>query len=631
MDLPTKSPMPARRRKLWLFLVIAAVLLLGGEGLYTLAAARYLRSADLVGRLNRKPERFRIGWREARSPWPGWLVVHDLELAGRTRRVRWSLHADVVEGALHLPSLLNRRALFRGVEASGVAVRIARILPSGAPPLEGQPEIVPAFSATPEEFETMLAAPRNSRWTIELQSVAMRRIRELWVERWRATGAMAARGGLKLRLGRDAQVFPTRLDLLDAEISVVGLPAASGVRGNLEAATDPFSPRRERGWAAMRHVSGSLQLDGRLRSLRFLVGLMPKVPWLSLEGGEGDLRSHVRFVRGRLEPGGDAQIRAHAAKVEFLDYQARGEALLTWRAERGGMTGQAELSRCEIRRHGASVPYATAPRLTLAFASPDLDLDGRLTEVSARADLPVAEVPDLRYYNSYLPAGAGVKLTGGRGRLATHVEIAPTGRARGRISLTTQDVAATARRLALAGRCRVAVAIASEDVRSGRFALDGTEVRCDEVTVQRTEGGKPPSSTNWWAKGTLREGFVAPGTERFLAFSGAAEARDALPLFALFGDRPGARIAAHFFRDKAVAATGRVELSSASWRAVGQGQAGPRLTAEARLTGKEGRIEGALLARIGRRRLGIELMGGGRKIHWRRAEAWFASGVGANP
>src|SRR6185436_6136507 len=116
---------------------------------------------------------------------PGWLVVHDLDLAGRTRRSRWSLHADEVHGALSLPSLVRRHLDLRGLVASGVAIRVARILPSSAAPIEGQPDIVPAFPQTPEEFEAALkVVPKRPRWTIELSSVSLERIRELWLERW---------------------------------------------------------------------------------------------------------------------------------------------------------------------------------------------------------------------------------------------------------------------------------------------------------------------------------------------------------------------------------------------------------------------------------------------------------------
>src|SRR6185295_3627335 len=124
---------------------------------------------------------------------------------------------------------------------------------------------------------------------------------------------------------------------------------------------------------------------------------------------------------------------------------------------------------------------------------------------------------------------------------------------------------------------------------------------------------------------------VAPGAEHYLSLGGKVQARDAMPIFALFGDRPGAKIAAHFFRGKGVAANGRVDLSSAAWTATGIGYAGPKLTADARLSGRKGQIDGTLLAGIGRRMIGIELAGRERKIHWRRAEEWFAEAERPSP
>src|SRR6185295_14138054 len=91
---PGRFPSRGRRRFRKGLIVMGAILgLLGANLLYVRAAARWLRSPELAALLNRRPERFRMSWREARSPFPGWLVVHDLHLAGRTRRTRWSLHA----------------------------------------------------------------------------------------------------------------------------------------------------------------------------------------------------------------------------------------------------------------------------------------------------------------------------------------------------------------------------------------------------------------------------------------------------------------------------------------------------------------------------------------------------------
>lgn len=606
--------------------------LIGANLLYVRAAERWLASPDLSALLNRRPERFRISWRAATSPYPGRLVVRDLHLAGRTQRARWSLHADEVEGALSLPSLVRRHLVFRGVIASGVAFRIARIPPPGALPIAGQPDIVPEFRQTPEEFEaTKRANSRRPRWTIELSSVSLERVREVWLERWRIDGSMKAQGGLRLRLGREAQVFSTRLDLLDAGLSVVGRPAGAHLRGSVSAFTTPYAPRRERGWAAVKHVSGDLRLTGQLRSLEFLLGLMPKVPWLSIAGGEGSFRARLALAQGKLRSGSSAEINARAASVEFLDYQAQGQAVLSWQVGRDRMSGQADLARCEIRRRGAGAPYARAPKLRLAFSSSDLVLDGRLADLSGIADLPRAEVPDLRHYNAYLPEGSGLALTGGRGVLSSRLTLDPSGRTRGRILLSATDVAATGRGLRLRGRCRFAAALASDNLASRRFDLDGSTVRCEGVEVRVGLGeGRSPSSADWWAEGRIADGFVVPGARDYLSLSGELRARDALPVFALFGDRPSSKVAALFFRGKEVAVTGRINLSNAAWAAEGNGRAGPRLIADARLSGRGGRIDGALLAGIGRRRIGIELAGRDRTVHWRGAEAWFA-GEPSNP
>ena len=607
-------------------LVLGGILALVAVGaLYSWGAGRWLASERFASLLNRRPDRFQISWQTAESPLPGRLVVHGLHLAGRTQRSRWSLHADRVRGDLSVLSLFKRHLLFRGVVASGVSVRVARIPRPGEAPVLGQPGIVPEFPQSPEEFDAASRdARRRPRWTIELPSISIERVYELWLERWRFDGPMTARGGLRLRLGREAQVFSSRLDLADAGLSVAGRPAATHLRGTVSAFTSPYAPRRERGWAAVRHVTGDLRLTGRLRSLEFLVGLVPKVPWLSIEGGDGSFSSRLRLQQGRLAPESRAEIRTRAATVDFLDYQARGRAVLSWQVGGDRMSGKADLFECEIRRRGAQGAYARAPRLTLSFASRDLQMDGRLSDLSGAADLPQAEVPDLRYYNAYLPTGSGLAITGGRGVLSSRLTLEPSGRTHGRVVLAAEDVAATGRGLAVRGKCRLDAALASANLRSRRFDLDGSTARCDGVEFRTGPTGEKAASSDWWAEGRIGDGFVVPGARDYLSLEGSLAARDALPVFALFGDGPGARIASLFFRGKEVAVTGKIDLSSASWRAAGGGRAGARLSADARLTGAGGRIDGALLAGIGRRRIGLELSGSDRKIHWRGAEAWFA-------
>ncbi len=622
----TWSP-PRRRFRKVLIAMCGIFGLASANFLYVRAAASWLRSPELARRLNHRPERFRISWREAKSPFPGWLVVRDLELAGRTRRARWSLHADEAHGFLSLPSLLRRRVVVDDLVGAGVVIRVARMLPPGAPPIAGQPPIVPDFPQSAAEFEASLDAPSDRpRWTIELPDVTLERVRELWLERWRFAGAMKAHGGLRLRLRRDAEVFASRLDLLHANLTVVGRPAGV-LRGSVKALASPYSPREERGWAAVRHVSGEGRLRGELSSLNFLVGLMPNVPWFSVEGGVGSFTARLLLARGKLGPGSTAKIEARSANVSFLDYQAKGRALLSWQVGRQGAVGRVDLSDCEIRRRGAAAPFARAPKLHVGVTSRDLELDGRLTDIAGEADLPRAEVPDLRTYNAYLPAGSGVEITGGTGVFSTRLKIAPSGRASGAMDLTAKNVAATGRGLTLRGGCRISLALASRDVRSRRFDLDGSRMRCDDVEVRDgRQGTGDPSSTGWWVEGRVLDGVAAAGAENYLSLAGKIQARDALPIFALFGDRPAAKIAALFFREKSIAATGRVDLASASWRAQGEGKAGARLTAAARLSGRRGQIDGALLAGIGKRRIGIELDGAERTIHWRHAADWFAAG-----
>ncbi|HXU47387.1 MAG TPA: hypothetical protein VN783_17815, partial [Thermoanaerobaculia bacterium] len=509
---------------------------------------------------------------------------------------------------------------FSTVRARGVDVRVEHLPREGLPLTAGQPAI-PGFARRiprrPPARSDRSAAEKA--WTIALPDVRIEEVRELWIERFRTRGLARAEGGFRLAIGRFFELFDSRLALDRAATSVAGLPALGEIEGVVEARIDPLVPGRDSGWRSLSFTSGRARLAGRLASISFLETFLPRAPWLDLAAGDGPLRLEVGLRRGRLVAGSSARIRTRQAVIDLLDYRIRGACDLDWRVDSERAVAEAAIRGAAIGYRGPAPPHLRAPRVQLTLATRDLLVDGRLDGFAATADLPRAEAADLTRYNAFLPPGANLALTAGRGVFSSRLSIDQAGRAAGRIHLQTQGLAVRVRDVPWRGDCRLDFAVRSPDVKARRFLLGGSRGRCDAIEIVHR------GARSWWAVGSIDDGFVQPGGQESLGLRGRVEARDAEPVWILFAGPRRAGLAARFLRDKRIAAHGLFALRPNGWRSTIEGAAGSELGLAARLRADRGGLMGSLLARFKGRALGLELTGRSRRVHLRHAEDWFAA------
>jgi hypothetical protein len=625
-------PEPALSRRRWArSLVIVALALVAAEAAYLAAARWLLRSSSLPERLNRRPERLRLTWSTASSPWPGLVRARDVELRVQTGTVQWWLHAEEAWGMIDLAALPRRVLRFTTLRARGVEIRLRR-RPRSSEEAAARQRLVAdipglAFTQRDPPREGPAPAPRRRPWSLRFDGLELTGVDAVWIDEYEVRGRLAARADLAVRLGRSSALPRVRAQIAEGMVRVGGRTVATGLEGSLSGKIREFDHRATRGWGVLPRVDASGRLDGRIVEADFLNAYVSAAPWLALEGGEGTFTGRLALVAGRFARGSALEISSTALGATLLDYEARGGGRLRWSVETVGREERAslaaELAEYSLRRRGDEEPQLRGASLRLEGSSRDLDFDGRLASLEVTVEAPDAEVPDLRYYNRYLPEAAGVRIAAGTGRVTARFRGAwPAGSGEAELDLEAQALEARIGDLGLRGHATVAARLRSENLEERVFDVAGTTVDLQDVALEGTED--EPSAPDWWARLALRRGTLRPREAVYLEAEAQARLRDSRPLLAIFAARrPLPAWARPVLTVENVGATGEVRLGKDLFELDRFAVVGEGLTLQARLRMAGGGRRGALLAEWRALALGIELRGSERQLRLVGARKWF--------
>jgi hypothetical protein len=281
-------------------------------------------------------------------------------------------------------------------------------------------------------------------------------------------------------------------------------------------------------------------------------------------------------------------------------------------------------------------PHVRGRGLRLTVAAPRLDLAHPVDDLRVRLDLPGAEVTDLAFYNAYLPAGSGVEVLSGAGRLRFGLEMETAHQSgRGDVVLTSKAVRVRFQDVELAGALDLRARLASSDLASRRFALDGTRLSLDRVAVRELgPEGEPAGSASssfvvppgWWARLELSRGTVELAKPLELASAFRADMKDSGLLLSLFARK---RRYLGWFQKvldiEGVTARGNLRFADGAIVIDPLHAAGGPIELRSRLRLARGHRRGVLLVRYGRLAAGVELRDGERTYRLRRPVEWYES------
>lgn len=608
--------------------------------LYLVAGNLWLRQGGLEKMLNRRPERLSIQWESAWTLWPGVVHVRGFEMHNQTRVYQWWLAVDRGVVDIDVWNLQNRELLLGPLHGSGAAFRLRRRL--DAPPRKraGRPEHyppIPGLANPPDRKPEELYPPKPGRkpWHVRITGIQLEDVREVWIEEIRFAGQARVAGGFDVRARQRVEVRPSRLEIEAGTLALGGgakaRPIFADARGRVDAHIDPYSPKHFRGWEVLRFTSGRATLEGQVRSLAFLDVFFRETRWVDLRFAGGRTTVDFRLRRGKVLPDSRLEARPDDITVAFLDYRAQGDGTVRWWVE-----GEKEpegrvsldLDRFHIQREGYGRPHVRGQGLHIEAASREPRV-GRLFQPRwVEIEMPGAEVPDLRFYNAYLPERSGLALTGGSGRMSARFRAAaPEWIGSGEIRLGARGLGARFEDKRLRGNLEMRTLLRRADLRDKRFDISGTKIDLTDVISQGSAPGEAPEV--WWARAHLDRAVLTPGEPVFLRAHLESTLSNSRPLFALIAPAGGRGKLLHWVDDlldiEGVGAVADLTVGKSLLRVDRLAVAGGKAQVQGRFRVAEGHPQGILYAALGRLDVGVELADGKRDWKVLRPRKWFES------
>ncbi|HEY6461183.1 MAG TPA: hypothetical protein VIY73_13555, partial [Polyangiaceae bacterium] len=179
-----------------------AVALAGVYVLYVVGVNVLLGGGRLGRLLSREPEKLRVEYASASTFWFGRVHVEGLDIRMRDEKVEWEVHADRAEANVSLLALLTHRFHTRRLDGQGVTFRMRlRRDPSAlTPDKAARLPTIDGFAPLPIAGDPPLPPPNPHAhpFTIALDGMDLRGVREVWLDTFRLTGDLAVQGGFTL-------------------------------------------------------------------------------------------------------------------------------------------------------------------------------------------------------------------------------------------------------------------------------------------------------------------------------------------------------------------------------------------------------------------------------------------------
>jgi hypothetical protein len=496
--------------------------------LYEVAFNLFLLSGGLSRVTNFNPDALLIEYRSGWSIVPGFVHARGLRIRSKDNNIEFDLRIDRCVFHVRLHELIHQRFHVTDVSGEGISfVSRLRITPDKAtaltlgaiPHIEGLEEVPIKGPETPPPDDA-----HYHLWTVALDRVDARSVREVWIDTFRLTVHADVVGSFYLKPTRWAHVGPATAYIHTGHL-VSGNDVIADLDGRFEVTVDGFDPRVTGGIDVLRKASPHLIVDTKTPSLGFTHRYAGASPSVALTQGELSASIDVRIDHGRIA----------AARVEADAWGIRADlakAALTGEAHVSVQTGAGAADPLEavftardlhLVPRGFDRAAVEAGRAEVTVRSAELDLvEHPFSDAAVSARVPVAAVSDLGLLAVFLPKDAPVHVQGGRGTVGADFDLAG-GVGRGHAALALSDVRVLLGETeTVAGQVRAALDLRHVNLAAGRADISGTRV---EVLSVRTLGG----TQGWWANVDLPESTLEWRRNVSWRASVIAQARDTRP------------------------------------------------------------------------------------------------------
>lgn len=609
--------------------------LIGLELAYVAGFEVAARTGLLERWANRRPEKIAIAFAGAHSWFPCWATVRGLEVRGQTPKMRWRLQADEGSGWLAPLPLVQKRIRVASAHARGIAfqMRLERpgeVLDAATEALLPQiPPLAPP-PATPR--------PARRKWTFEFPRAGATGVRELWADRLRLTGDMAASGGGALFAGIEAEVFPSGVDLVDGRLTLGELELASGIRGHVDAAIARWPFKEKKGLAAMPFVSARVAVEGSATVGAFANAML--LPEFVRFGHQpAPFAARIELREGVVQPGTLVELERTACQLTLYEQfgvtgqaSARVEVASDGEGPRGDLT--LRFADFELRQVTDPRPEIVGTGLTVLGRTRDLGIHEPPYTATARVDLGEARLADLAVYDRLIPESLPLAILGGSGRVQGGLDASfPEFSARGRFEARIEGAAVRYDALDLQGNVQVDLPVATADLASRRFDFSGLRLALEDFRSPQVEAAGPQVEEGWWATIELPEGRLALPPSPAADGRFVVKLRDSVPLVGLFAtQRDLPRWVERVLSVKDLGAEGRIGWSPEALALEDFSTRFRKSTIRAKARFAKDRKAGVMMIEWWRLALGARFDDDRRKFKLRKVRDWFAQqDLGALP
>jgi len=595
------------------------------------------------------------------SPWPGRVHVSNLLLQAQDSHFQWRLKIDRAWAVIALPDLPRRIFHTTSVEADGLTFGLRARRPralvtahdvDGLPPMEVYGP-VPYSEDTEEEEVPEWEYRKFSVW---LEGVRARGVREVWLEKVRLAGDARVAGAFYLKPGRELLLQPGELwtDGLGANIGDDKL--ADGIAGHLLIRLAKLDPRHLQKPVLFRAADLEADLTGKIVSLSSLSTLLPGE--MTLEGGQGPGRVSLRIQAGQILPHSliDLQLQNPTLRSGPLWLRSAGGSV-TLRPNGAVALGDVRTAIVlDQLRAGADPAADVAPKISVApkpgaggeqaagqlpgeaisaehfslvAVGRPVDLAALAMPRTATFDLTGGRVDDARRLLAMLgPAAAGaVQIDRGTATFGAHLQGPPDALA-GKIALAVKGGQARVDGLILRADTSVGFNVRALD------PLRGADLSGTHVAIRRgrliNPGGEEDTAPDWFGdfhlpRAQLRTPQVAKDGP-MLDADLKGECRDARPIVGLYVRRkPLPGFVAGLFNLDELRLTASILAGSALIALRGLDAEGRHGAIRGVLLKNEDGLTGAALLRVRMLSVALGIDKNKTSIHPLGAGGWFAN------
>jgi len=484
----------------------AALLVAGAVAAYLVGMNTFLQTRLFRDAISAAPGSLLVEYTRAYSIVPGRIHVEGLRIRGRDSSVEWILVIDQCDFRVSFPELMHKRFHASNVSADGLSLRLR--LRKDAITSEEMQAIppVPGLLDPPLRDVGPPPAPLTDEnyhlWSIRLDGVDVRHVREIWIDTIRYAGDLEIRGRWFFRPLRWLEIGPANVDLHPLDVSFGRIePWASGVVGAIDVTVHPFHLQRVRGIAILDQISTDGAFHGTIRAANPLDRIIYNARVVS---ADAPLDARVRIDHGVVRPGTVVTSEPFDARVSHGDLAFGAILSADVRVGEGGR-GVATVTLSSLRASQREYTRAQAARIVTVLASGALDLAHPFSDATWAVDVEDAQTESLRFWRARVPGAGDVSVDSGVATASGHVGGRVTDETvRGHLTMGVRDF------VLQRGAIRISapeLSLEATDARAtilARTFAGALDVRADGVSVE-AKGAK--ARANLVAQAIVRRGL----------------------------------------------------------------------------------------------------------------------------